>query len=71
MNLWPWTAEDLETTSHSNLLKPRDFLTLNLDHSQMGLGGVAGWGQRQLDQYLLKAGQPYEFAFYLKPLTLP
>ena len=67
MNLWPWTAEDLGNATHSHLLKKRGFLTLTLDHVQMGVGGVAGWGQRQLDQYLLKAGRPYEFELYLEP----
>ncbi len=44
INLWPWTAGDIENTSRRDLLKPRDFLTLTLDHAQMGLGGVNGWG---------------------------
>ena len=68
-NLWPWTAADLETTTHPYLLKPRDFLTLTIDSAQMGLGGVQGWGARPLDKYLLPANHTYDFSFMLSPLT--
>ncbi len=67
MNLWPWTAADLEDATHPHLLKPREFLTLTLDHAQMGLGGVNGWGERQLEKYRLKTGIAYKFAFLLRP----
>ena len=68
-NLWPWTAADLETTTHPYRLKPRDFLTLTIDSAQMGLGGVQGWGARPLDKYLLPANRTYDFSFTLSPLT--
>ena len=68
-NLWPWTAADLETTSHPYQLKPRDFLTLTIDSAQMGLGGVQGWGARPLNKYLLPADKHYQFAFALEPLN--
>lgn len=62
-SLWPWSAHDLETTSHPYLLKNRDFLTLTIDSAQMGLGGVQGWGARQLDRYLLPANRTYQIGF--------
>ncbi|MEI8289385.1 MAG: glycoside hydrolase family 2 TIM barrel-domain containing protein [Verrucomicrobiota bacterium] len=68
-NLWPWTAADLETTTHPYLLPSRDFLTLTIDSTQMGLGGVQGWGARPLDKYLLPANRTYDFAFMLSPAT--
>ena len=68
-NLWPWTAADLETTTHPYLLKTRNFLTLTIDSAQMGLGGVQGWGARQLNKYLLPADKNYEFSFALEPFA--
>jgi beta-galactosidase len=68
-NLWPWTAADLESTTHPYRLKPRDFLTLTIDSGQMGLGGVQGWGARQLNKYLLPADKNYEFSFSLEPFV--
>ncbi|MEX1114137.1 MAG: glycoside hydrolase family 2 TIM barrel-domain containing protein [Akkermansiaceae bacterium] len=66
-SLWPWTAADLENTSHPYLLKNRDFLTLTIDSAQMGVGGVQGWGARQLDQYLLQTNKTYRMSFMLSP----
>lgn len=66
-SLWPWTAHDLETTSHPYLLKNREFLTLTIDSAQMGLGGVQGWGARQLDRYLLPANRTYQMSFTITP----
>ena len=58
---WPWTREELEGKSQPYLLKPHGDLTLTVDHAQMGLGGVSGWGARPLSKYLLKTGRSYEF----------
>jgi len=69
LNLWPWTAADLAAAVKPQLLMPRDFLTLTIDSAQMGLGGVQGWGARQLDKYLLPVDKTYPFAFVLEPLT--
>jgi beta-galactosidase len=66
-SLWPWTAADLENTSHPYLLKNRDFLTMTIDSAQMGVGGVQGWGARQLDPYLLSSNKTYQMSFMLSP----
>jgi beta-galactosidase len=65
MNLWPWTAADLEFTSHPHRLPARDHLTLTLDQAQIGVGGVMGWGERPLAAYRLKAGRPFRLSFQL------
>ncbi len=67
INLWPWTAEDLEKAVKPQQLKTRDFLTLTLDCVQMGLGGVQGWGARPLKPYLVPAAQPRQLDFTLEP----
>jgi len=71
LNLWPWTARDMESAAKPQQLVPRDFLTLTLDAAQMGLGGVQGWGARPLEKYLLKADASYRFAFAIEPLDQP
>jgi beta-galactosidase/evolved beta-galactosidase subunit alpha len=54
-----FTTADLERARHTIDLVPRDFITLNLDHAQNGLGS-ASCGQIPLPPYRLK---PAAFAF--------
>ena len=49
-----YTMEDLESATHSNKLKKRDLITLNLDYAQNGLGSNS-CGQEQLPAYRLDA----------------
>jgi beta-galactosidase len=42
---------DIEQAGHINELPERDFITVNVDHLQMGVGGDNSWSP---------AGQPYE-----------
>jgi len=48
---WPYSMEDIEKAQHINELPNRDFITVNIDHLQMGVGGDNSWSP---------AGQPYE-----------
>jgi len=52
---------------HTIDLKPKDFITLNIDYRQMGIGGDDSWGGHTHEQYklLLKS---YEFQFMIKPI---
>jgi len=56
-----FTTEDLEAAKHTNELVRRDFVTLNLDHQQNGIG-TASCGPGVLPQYQCK---PEAFAFSL------
>mgnify|MGYP001421570033 CR=1 FL=1 len=60
--------EDLEKAMHINELPDRDFVTLNLDYRQMGVGGDDSWGARPHPEYTLPA-QPYSYRFRLKPYS--
>jgi beta-galactosidase len=57
---------DSPTYRHTFDLEPRDYVTLDLDHAQMGLGGDTSWGARPHTQYRLPP-QPYEYRVRLLP----
>ena len=63
-----YTTEDLETAKHSWEMTRRDFVTLNLDHRQTGVGGDDSWGARPHPEYTL-APQAYRYAFRLRPIA--
>ena len=44
MSVWPYSQDDLASANHDFELPVRDFLTVNLDHLQMGVGGDNSWG---------------------------
>jgi beta-galactosidase len=67
---WPYSMQDLETVTHDIELPRRNFVTVNLDGFQTGVGGDTSWGLPVHDQYRLKSKGKYEFAFTLqKPAT--
>lgn len=68
MNVWQFTQENIETSKHTNTLKPADYLTLNIDWKQMGVGGNDSWSEvaAPLKQYQIKSGN-YQYSFYLTP----
>jgi beta-galactosidase len=55
----PYTLEDLDggpkkTQRHTIDLRPRDFVTVNLDFAQMGLGGDTSWGALPHHEFLIR-----------------
>jgi beta-galactosidase len=66
MSAWPWTAEQLEKANHPNELPENDFITVNIDLKQMGVGGNDSWTKRAmpLKQYQIKPGK-YSYSFTL------
>ena len=69
MSAWPWTVDQLEKANHPNELPVNDFITVNIDLKQMGVGGNDSWTQRAfpLPQYQIKPGN-YSYSFTLKPV---
>lgn len=65
-SVWPFSTEDLESARHVNELFLRDFVTVNVDYKQMGLGGDNSWGALPHKEYILPA-QPYHYAFRMRP----
>ncbi len=65
---WPFSMEDIEKATHINKLPRRDFITLNLDYKQMGVGGDDSWGARTHPEYTLPA-KPYTYSFRIRPYS--
>jgi beta-galactosidase len=49
-------------------MRPQDFVVLNLDWRQMGVGGDTSWGAPVHPEYTLPA-RPYAYSFRLRPLS--
>ena len=58
-----YEAEDLEKAKHTVDLKQRDYITLNIDYKQNGLGSNS-CGQSQLDKYRCKF-EPFKLSLKL------
>ena len=49
-------------------IEERDFISLNIDLKQMGVGGDNSWGARPLPKYLIQPGN-YKYSFVIKPIS--
>jgi beta-galactosidase len=72
MSALHYTVEDLTQesrgTRHTIDLTKRDFVTLNLDYKQRGVGGDDSWGAKPHAQYCLYA-KSYTYRFRLRPFA--
>jgi beta-galactosidase len=51
---------------HTKDVRPRDLVSLNLDHRQMGVGGNNSWGEQTLEEYRLLEPS-YVYRYRLRP----
>jgi beta-galactosidase len=65
---WPYSLEDLEKATHINELPQRDFITVNIDYKQEGVGGDDSWGAPVHKKYQLHKGKEYTYSFKLRIL---
>jgi beta-galactosidase len=65
ISAWPYSMEDLATTAHDSKLPGRDFITVNLDHLQMGVGGDNSWGLPVNAPYRIKPNRSFRWSFTL------
>ncbi len=69
----PYTINDLSQESrgsmHAYELKKRNFISLNIDMMQMGLGGDNSWGAMPYEQYMIPAKE-YNFEYTIKAITV-
>ncbi|BCX46854.1 beta-galactosidase [Haloferula helveola] len=65
---WPYSMQDLTGGTHDFDLPERDFITVNLDHLQMGVGGDNSWGLPVNTPYLIPADRDYRWEFRIEPL---
>jgi beta-galactosidase len=68
VSAWPYSMDDLERAKHINEPARRDFITVNLDYRQMGVGGDDSWGARTHPEYTLPA-KSYSYRFRLRPYS--
>ena len=52
---------------HTNDLVKKDFVSLNIDYKQTGVGGDDSWWARPHPQYTLKYGY-YEYSYIIRPI---
>jgi beta-galactosidase len=55
--------------SHITDLKKGDWVVLNIDYKQMGVGGDTCWGAKTHDEYMLFS-KPYSYKFRLRPYSV-
>jgi beta-galactosidase len=63
-----YTTADLEGVAHTHEMTRRDFVTLNLDYQQMGVGGDNSWGARTHPEFVLSE-KSYTYRFRLRPFS--
>jgi beta-galactosidase len=68
ISAWPFSMSDLERADHTFDLNFRNFVTLNIDYKQMGVGGDNSWGARPHPEYTLPA-KPYNYSFRITPIS--
>jgi beta-galactosidase len=62
-----YTDQDLEDARHDHEIVHRDFIELQLDHQQMGIGGDNAWGADVHEKYWVKA-KPYQYSVLIEPI---
>lgn len=62
-----YSDENMVNSQYLNQLRPSGYLTLHLDHAQMGLGGDDSWSPNVHPEFLLKKPK-YSYSFFIKPL---
>ncbi|MGI9455762.1 MAG: glycoside hydrolase family 2 TIM barrel-domain containing protein [Aeoliella sp.] len=68
-SVWPFTAEDVESSAHPYELPRREFNTVHIDQKVHGVGGDNSWGARTHKEYTIPGNQPREFSFRLIPVV--
>jgi beta-galactosidase len=71
VSAWPYSMEELEKARHINDLPNRNYITVNLDDKQMGVGGIDTWSRnaRPEPQFRLPSDKEYQYTFYLQPYS--
>ncbi len=68
----PFTTSQLDYTEHGFRhtvdLVPNDFVDLNVDYRQAGVGGNDSWGARPLPAYTLNPGK-YSYSYRIRPVS--
>ncbi len=68
-SVWPYTQRDLWEAKHIHELPQRDFLTLNIDHRQQGVGGDSPAVAKLHEEFKLKKNRTYLYSFLISPIV--
>lgn len=70
VSAWPYTTEDIDKALHTYDLKKRDFITLNIDHKQMGVGGDDSWSLQALPHPEFRVpAKHYKYSFMIQAIS--
>jgi len=69
VSAWPYTMEDLEKARHNHELPQRDYITLNIDYKQQGVGGDIPAFALLHKKYKLKKNIRYKYSFRIRPIS--
>ncbi|MFC3120149.1 glycoside hydrolase family 2 TIM barrel-domain containing protein [Agaribacter flavus] len=70
ISVWPWSAENLDSATHTYKLVEQGFYTLNIDLAQAGVGGTNSWtpNAAPIKKYrLLDSEYKHRFSLQLNP----
>jgi beta-galactosidase len=68
-NALHYTTDDLQSAKHPFEMTRRDFITLNLDLKQQGVGGDNSWGAWPHEPFQVPS-RDYQYSFRLRPFSL-
>jgi beta-galactosidase len=66
---WHYTMRDMELADYTYEMPYREYVTLNIDHKQTGVGGDNSWGARPHDEFTLWP-KKYSYSFRLRPVDI-
>jgi len=66
ISAWPYSLEDLDLANHTYDLPKRDFITLNIDYKQQGVGGDIPAMAVLHKKYKLKGNEDYSYTFRIR-----
>ncbi len=71
VSAWPYTTQNIDKALHTYDLKKQDFITVNIDLAQMGVGGDDSWSKAALphEEFRVPA-KNYEYSFLLNPIGI-
>jgi beta-galactosidase len=70
ISAWPYTTQDIDKAVHTYDLKARDFITVNIDHKQMGVGGDDSWSKNALPHEQFRVpSKDYSYSFLVQPIS--
>ena len=69
ISAWPYSMEDLEKATHNHELPQCDYITINIDYKQQGVGGDIPALAVLHSKYKLKKKVLYKYSFRIRPIS--